>query len=175
MSQLPKFIRHSPRSIELVCLHEAGHVFAALSSGVVPEFVEVRVDPELLGRSRIPRLEDDDRKDVAASGFAVELWLFKTGRLVDGQGKPVSEQEFLITALGDHASDDKTKFFDIKSTQFHGIWPADNDIEFLSWAERAALFLDETFIEAIACELLRKRNLSKEEIINLADLHGFIV
>ena len=107
---IPHFVRYSPRSAELACLHEGGHVLALAREGVFPEFVELYAEPEFHARTRAPVLPGSERRGVAAGGTAVEIALFSEGRLVDADGRQIAEREFVIEAI-DNAATDKRPFF----------------------------------------------------------------
>lgn len=112
--------------------------------------------------------------EVAASGFAVEIWLLGSERLVDESGKVVTEREFLQESLGHNAPHDKQMFFGEDREQPNGKWPVEDDLTFLRHARRFAAVPDEPFIEDFAFELIRRRRLERAEIKAIAKRHSLI-
>ncbi|MGO8955080.1 MAG: hypothetical protein ACLPWS_17830 [Rhodomicrobium sp.] len=170
--KLPHLIRHSPKSDELVCLHEAGHVLEILKNGAVPEFVEIYSDPEPSAKTRTPAFSGRARENVAASGYAVEVWLYRKSRLVDAHGEPVTEKAFMQEAIGENASADKIKYFGENREQENGCWPADDDLEFMKRGLKLSEQLNVPFIEEFATTLVEVRRLEKMDIEAIAKRHG---
>ena len=166
---IPHFVRDFPRSAELACLHEGGHVLALAREGVFPEFVELYAEPDFHARTRAPVLPGSERRGIAAGGTAVEIALFNEGRLVDGDGRQIAEREFVIEAIGQNAATDKLPFFGADRREADGVWPKGDDEEYVAFARTLSDFVDMDFVEAFAGELLAKGRLEKAEIEALAD------
>jgi hypothetical protein len=133
-----------------------GACLGNLRNGELPEFVEIYVDPEPYGITRTPSFYGSAGKDIAAAGFAVELWLYNQCRLVDAEWKPVTEHAFIQEAIGQNASADKIKFFE-KDKSNKGFWTEVDDVIFMKWGQRLSSLLDIPFIEELATALLAKR------------------
>jgi len=171
---LPHLVRHYPRSEELVCLHEAGHVERILTAGGMPEFVEIYDDPEPFGRSRAPVFVGRTRQEVAVAGFAVELSLFKESRLIDAAGVPVTMKQFIQGAVAEHAAEDKVRFFGENRERIDGCWPPEDDLMFMQAGECLRTRLNMAFVEDFATELLNRRRLEVPEIQAIARRHGLL-
>jgi hypothetical protein len=168
---MPRFVLHSPRSLELTCLHEAGHVLMLLKENVIPELVEVHSEPEIYGRTRAAKVGGAARRGVSSAGLAVEFALFDAGRLVDAEGKPVTEGSFLQAAVGEHAFEDKIMFFG-QNRGADGFWPKKDDEAFIGFAQTVKAFLNMHFIEDFATELMEKGRLDADSIQMIAERHG---
>jgi hypothetical protein len=169
---IPRYLRHTPRSLELASLHEAGHVLMLLSENIVPEFVEVRGEPRVYGRTRAAVVSGASRRGISSAGLAVEISLFEAGRLVDATGRRISEKVFLDEAVGKNAAEDKRMFFGENRADSDGYWPKDDDEYFISFAQNVKAVLDMDFVEDLATELMETGRLETEAIQTIADRHG---
>lgn len=171
---IPQLIRHNPKSIELVCMHEAGHVYELIFNNILPEFVEMYNDDEPSGKVRADKTVGKIRKDVAVAGLSVEICLFRENRLIDDStGLLVSERDFTQEALAQNASTDKVTFFGEDRIKPNGCWTKEDDQLFLEKAN--SLKIDMDFVEDLATELLNKKRLNKEEIELIANRHGHFI
>jgi hypothetical protein len=149
---IPRFIRHD--SLELVCLHEAGHVVAALMAGARVVLVEGHADSPPCARLRC----DDDamrRQKIAVGGHAVEWRLLHDKRLVDAAGGPLGVKAFRKTAR-EHAKADQL---------MHG----GTGLEFLVDAQNLQPLLDYDLVERFATAFLEKPRLEESKILAIWD------
>lgn len=155
LTTIPKLIDYVTPSEVAICLHEAGHAAAALLVGVAPALVELTKDPSLLGpaRNRIPIGSQAQRESIACGAFAVEYRQYREGRLVDDQGKPVDERQFVQIALGSNAHEDKVRFFGANLEQPDLRWPKPYDEVFMrrgiSLARQLSMLLVTEIAEAL--------------------------
>ena len=171
---LPHFIQHRPRSEELVCLHEGGHVQFILAARTLPEFVEIVQDAEPYGRTRALQFTGRRKRVIAVAGYAVELYLHKAARLVDANGNGVSDKLFIQEAVANHAANDKIMFFGENRELATGCWPRTDDQRFMECGDRMLQFLNVAFLNDFATELLNKQRLGKAEIERIGRRHGVI-
>lgn len=83
-----------PASLELLCLHECGHVAAALALGSVVTEVSMQIGERVWGRTRIVNVSNYQRRMIATAGYAIERNLFEEGRLLNGARQQITETEF---------------------------------------------------------------------------------
>ena len=147
-------------------MHEAGHAVAAIACEVLPASVEIIEGPPVHGRNRIPLVTDpQNRLLISAAGLAVELALFRAGRLVDDAGDQISQSTFIQQALGNNAAGDKVSYFGSCREQPDGTWPTEDDEVFLATSAQVESILLMDRVEALAGELLEKRILDSETIV----------
>ena len=152
-------------SAELACFHEAGHAVAALDAGARVVEMELYRDPvRSHGRTRCDRTEAQ-KPHIALGGFAVEYRLYQEGRLLKKDGNAPSQKEFMDTSI-DNASDDRKSYFGGDFSK-DGLWPAEMDKEFMSYAIGFADRMDFERVERIATALLEAGKLTEEEIVKL--------
>jgi hypothetical protein len=151
-------------SVELVCLHEAGHAEVALAVGArVTEMELYRAEPRNYGRTRVDRTELQ-RPHIALGGFAAEFRLYKAGRLIKQDGKPPTEKEFIDYAF-DNAIEDKINFYDGNLADPDGSWPLKLDQKFMAYAiGRAENQMRFELVERIASALLASGRLDEVAI-----------
>ncbi|MGT2441024.1 hypothetical protein ACU4GH_40390 (plasmid) [Bradyrhizobium betae] len=157
-------------SDEAICLHEAGHTYAALVVGLYPvlvEFVHLEGSPGL-ARNSIPVGDDGQRRLVACAAYAVEYKLFRAGRLTDASGAVLDEKTFIHYAIGGNAALDKVKFFGEDREQANGCWPAADDRAFMDAGAGLARHLSMDCVFAIAEAMLNERRLERDRIIEIA-------
>lgn len=177
---LPNSIQTIPNSDELSCLHEAGHVHTLVKAGCIPEFVEIYSSPSPHGRTRARRLAEPARTNVLASGYAVELALFKSGRLADAGMKtlrhtdPDDVRRFIQQAVGQNAHEDKVLCFGGNHLQANQCWPKHLDQRFMARGETLSGSLDLRLVETFATALLKKRRLDAGEIAAIARQFGLV-
>jgi hypothetical protein len=138
----------------------------------VPEFVEIYGDLEFFAKTRTPAFSGRQRENIAASGYAVELWLYRQCRLVDAHGEPVTQKAFIQEAIGENASADKIKYFGENREQANGCWPADDDREFMTRGDALSQLISVPFIDEFATTLVQARRLEKMDIEAIAKRHG---
>ena len=156
-------------SPELACLHEAGHAETALKVGArVVEMELYRELPRSYGRTRVEG-DTGQRRHIALGGFAVEYLLFRAGRLVNQDGRPPTEKEFIDFAI-DNAGDDRISYFGRDWAGPNGRWPRELDHEFMNYAiGRAKNSMRFNLVERIADALLATGRLDEDAILRLAN------
>jgi hypothetical protein len=159
-------------SVELVCLHEAGHAEVALAEGArVVEMELYRADPRNYGRTRVDRTELQ-RPHIALGGFAAEYHLYRAGRLIRQDGMPPTEKEFIDYAF-DNAVEDKINFYGSNLAEVDGTWPLELDQRFMSLAiRRAETGMRFELIESIANALLASGKLDEAALNTIVSLHN---
>jgi hypothetical protein len=90
--RFPRFIK--PASLELICLHECGHVATALALGSLVTEVSMQMGEQVWGRTRIVNVSNYQRRMIATAGYAIERALFEEGRLLNGASQRITETEF---------------------------------------------------------------------------------
>lgn len=151
------------RSRLFICLHEAGHCLAAYEYGGHVESIDFPKtgDPHATV-VRPPAVS----KHIACGGFAVEYLLFKSGKIVDGTQRRISQKEFISAAMT-NAERDKRSFFNGNFVESGGTWPAHMDTEFMTHAIAEVvprLQLRQAAVIRIAHDLDCKGYLTKAEI-----------
>lgn len=148
-------------SKEYVSWHEAGHAVVCLLLNGNVEFIQLlnaeSTKPE--GQTRC-ELMPAIRKHIACGGFAIEYYLYKSGKL------EVSEKEFVNNALI-KASDDKERFFNGNYEQVDGCWPRHMDIEFRDFAIKKVfpiLYVNILVVQKIATTLCEKNYIEGAQI-----------
>lgn len=92
-------------SPEYACFHEAGHVETALSVGARVVEIELYLETSRSsGRVCADRTEEQG-KQIALGGFAVEYLLYKADRLLNKDGVKPSEKEFIDFAFNNTEDD----------------------------------------------------------------------
>ncbi|HEX7944340.1 MAG TPA: hypothetical protein VF495_06720, partial [Phenylobacterium sp.] len=106
LGRLARTIRYG--TIELACLHEGGHVAAAFAARarVVRAEIDLNARPPG-GRTRV-RHASDQRQTISLGGFAVELQLWRAGRLRWFDGSWPSEAD-MRRGLARSSHDDRSK------------------------------------------------------------------
>ena len=165
---LPHLVTFIPPSEWAVCLHEAGHACVALIVGVVPAFMEIIDVPKPHGRNRLPVTSGSPRRLIAVGGYAVELALFRAGRLVDEAGAAIGEKAFIDQAIGSNASLDKAAFFERDGDESGGGWSRAADSEFMTLGEQIHGSLDMKVVSALATALMSERSIDTERICEIA-------
>lgn len=158
--------------------HEAGHIEVAYLWGAT--VTEAGIDPTGEGRTRVMHKPDlSTRKPVACGGYAVEVLLFESGRLVGEDGSPLSRAAFDGQAMQNARVDkcpfyltqprDPSGFYPGSSFQpcADGTWPPESDGPFITYSMehivpklRSRLLV----IEALALELSVYGPLTQEDI-----------
>lgn len=152
-----------PLSVDLVCLHEAGHAAAARMVNTPVFRMELRYSPPPLhGLTKIYP-SGEAGVIIACGGFAVESWLFKKGRLVANNGLKLTETEHLSEAF-ENARIDMEKFFSI-APRDHSISPQS---QFRVSAGVVEASLDFALVEKIAAALKRSRSLTEKQIASIS-------
>ena len=150
-------------------MHEAGHVCAALMCGCHPGQMEIIDGPPPYGRSSISRAQNAAAQQViACAGYAVEVWLFKSGRVVDASGQKLTEQQFIHASVGQHAALDKVAFFGEDRERPDKTWPCEDDRTFMALGENLVQQLPMACVESLATALLNERRLSGARILEIA-------
>jgi hypothetical protein len=162
---LPRLIDFLSPSEEAVCLHEAGHAFAALVVEVSPASMEIYPGPPPFGRNSIPLSTGSARRMMACGGYAVELNLFNSGRLVDANGELITQQQFIQQAIGQNGARDKTIFFEEDRADQNGVWPGEDDQKFMANGSGLADLICMPCVEALAEALLNDRKLERDQIV----------
>ena len=166
---LPHLIDLVTPSDEAVSLHEAGHACVALVCGCPPALMEIIDGPPPYGRTSIPPAQDaDTRRYIACAGFAVEVWLFKAGRIVDALGQKLTEKHFIQVSVAQNAALDKVKFFGEDRERADKTWPPADDLTFMTYGQNLAKQLPIACVEALATALLNERRLSGVRILEIA-------
>lgn len=160
------------------CFHEAGHIEVAYLFGATVTCA--RIDSDGNGRTTVHHKEDLSTKSpVACGGFAVELLLFDSERLVDNQGKLLSLATFKRQAM-ENARIDKYPFY-LKqiadASGFYpgspfqplgdGVWPPESDDPFIAYAIQHIvpnLLSRMSIIEALTNELHFHGSLTQTDI-----------
>lgn len=170
MRKIPQLIDYVTPSEEAICLHEAGHAFAALVVGLAPAHIELTDDPKSpgLARSQIPKGNQQQRRLIACAAYAVELKLYSAGRLADASGNLLDEHTFIQIAVGDNAASDKMSFFDADRSGLNGRWSAEDDKAFMESGHALSGGLIMDLITELAEALLNERSLSCQRITQIA-------
>ena len=163
----PDLIQFVPPSDWAVCLHEAGHAAAAIVVGSVPASMEIIDGPPPYGRNRILRVSGAPRRCIAVGGYVVELTLFQANRLINADGQPIAEADFIAQAVGHNAALDKIAYFEADRQDANGMWPACDDRAFMKFgAQLQPIFpIDKVF--SLAAALIEERQLSSERIVEI--------
>ena len=153
------------RSSELVCLHEAGHAFVALTVGARVREMELYLDPPpASGRTRTEH-DEQQRKLIALGGFAIERRLWDLGRLLKEDGGKLNEDEMLDHAA-DNASIDRIMYFGEDLRGSDGYWPKDLDLKFMITARDIGKMIpDLSTIERLGGALLTERKLYEDRVV----------
>lgn len=161
-----------------ICFHEAGHIEAACLWGATVREVEIEASGN--PRTLITHKADLSTKvPIACGGYAVEWLLFNASRLVDDQGKLLSEQAFKSQAM-ENARLDKLPFYIKEPIDESGIypgslfqpyddktWPEESDEPFIDYAEQHIIPILQnhlTNIESLAAQLYKYGKLTQNEI-----------
>jgi len=154
--------------------HEAGHCAAAYLSGARVDFLELF--PEGGGRCRV--LHDGAAQQalcIAAGGYAVELLLYKAGRLFANELDKESDKAFIDLSMA-NAWDDKKSFFGGDRSEDERAWPPELDTKFMTfgWKEVSPLLAPwMQAIEALAIRLEAESKLTGQEALTVLVQHGF--
>jgi len=154
-------------TIELACLHEAGHVAAAFAARA--RVLRAEIDPGSGppgGRTRVA-LAPQQRSTIALGGFAVELQLWRDGRLKWFDGSWLSDADMRRGAARS-AQDDRAMYFGGDLRTPDGRWPAHMDDTFFGAADELRAGLDLGLVQRAAGALLTKLSLREREIALLA-------
>ena len=98
--------------------------------------------------------------------------MFEAGRLVDAEGRPVTEKDFIAEAVGQNAAKDKEMFYGENREGANGCWPEADDVAFIEFAQAVKALLDNRFVEEMAAELVAKGRLEAAEIAAIAARRG---
>jgi hypothetical protein len=158
---IPHDIIADPASEELICMHEAGHALVSIDCGIVPNLIEI-VGPPFFARTNTPPTGDNGPV-ISLGGFASELRLFLADRLVNQQGRQISEGGFIDLACGGNAQMDKEGYFG-KDYSVGGSWPAKMDTEFMEFARKVATHMNMQRAEVLARALLNERSINAMRI-----------
>ena len=113
-----------------IALHEAGHIAITYSLGQSVEFVEILEGGG--ARSRVNRISDQAiGQQIACGGYAVELLLYKAGKIVHPSGVAVNEKEFIDLGMN-NADKDKVAYFGQRYSDTAGMWPTGHDRTFMA-------------------------------------------
>ena len=103
------------------CFHEAGHIEVAYLWGAT--VTEAAIDHTGEGRTRVMHKSDlSTKKPVACGGYAVEVILFESGRLVEERGLPLPPAAFERQAMH-NARVDKCPFYLTQLRDPSGLYP----------------------------------------------------
>lgn len=154
-------------TIELACLHEGGHVAAAFAARarVVRAEVDLNARPPG-GRTRV-RHTPEQRQTISLGGFAVELQLWRAGRLRWFDGSWASEAD-MRRGVARSSHDDRVKYFggDLRAPDER--WPVHADDAFFRAADALRADLDFELVQRVAGGLFTQLRLNERELALLA-------
>lgn len=174
LKKIPELIDFVAPSLEAKCLHEAGHAAAALMAGVAPVRVELVDDPSLPGEARVQMpygLPESKRQIIASAAYAVETWLFESGRLIDSKGAALSRQAFIKLAGEINAARDKENFHGCVRKDADGMWPDEDDELFVERALSVRVLLNMPLVVELAEALLNEGRLECARIVEIGTKH----
>ncbi|MEP6966821.1 MAG: hypothetical protein ABI906_01965 [Pseudomonadota bacterium] len=154
-------------TLPLACLHEAGHVVAALNAGLrVFDTCCRRIGGELAGRTSVLKSKQE-RRLVALGGFAAELLLWQNGRLTWFDGVRPTQAE-MIQGVARSCEDDRVAYFGRDLRNPDRRWPTELTQSFHAGALQLACTLDDSRLEAVGGVLLARGSLREEAVVRLA-------
>ena len=154
-------------SYELVCFHEAGHAETAIQLGSRVEKITIFDNADgPNGKCTIESFEAH-RRHICLGGFAAEISLFQAQRLLNLDGSPVDEHQFVQASMR-NATEDRRRFialqFGIDLSPDDEI-PGDLDRKFMAFAQgRAENDMSLAAVERIAAAFKGRRELSGAEV-----------
>ena len=150
-------------SLELICLHEAGHAAIGITLGARVTEMELYLTPAPgHGRTQVRRT-DAQSKTIALGGFAVERRLWEDNRLMLPNGVKPTEKEMIGRSLT-NANKDQIAYFGQDFRQADGSWPEEMDLEFMECAQAWGRRIDVSLVERIAGALLVEAQLDEARI-----------
>lgn len=159
--RLPHGVRYD--SAEFACLHEAGHVAAALLVGARVAEVQLYIEaPRSYGRTRCER-DDEQRRLIALGGFAIERRLWEMGRLLLPDGSTPNEQDMLDRSAR-NAADDRLSYFGGDYRGENRFWPREMDLDFMTRARNLGQRIDFELVEQLAAALFAEEFLDEGRI-----------
>jgi hypothetical protein len=170
LRRIPHLIDFATPSDEAICLHEAGHVSAALVICLIPEFIEFVDDEGSKGRARnrMPVGDPQQRRLVASAAYAVEYNLFRAGRLTNAAGGAIDEKTFIHLAIGQNAAFDKVQFFVEDRERSDKTWPADDDRAFMIAGQQLAGSLPMCLVIDLPEAMLNERRVERARLLEIA-------
>lgn len=154
-------------TIELACLHEAGHAAAAFAARARVLRMDITADSTAPGGRTRVKHRAEQRRTIALGGFAIELHLWRAGRLRWFDGSRPTEAE-MRRGVARSAQDDRVIYFGGDMRTPDGRWPAAMDDAFFLAADDLRRSLDVGFVQRAAAALLVKLSLREGEIAMLA-------
>jgi len=151
-------------SLEHACVHEAGHVMAALNAGANVVEVEIYPGPPPYGRTLTDRT-DAQRRDIAVGGFGIERRLWEQNDLALEDGSFANEKQMLDKS-SDNAARDKVSFFQ-RDFARDGVWPHDLDLEFMKHGQKVGRTFDLDAVLAIASALASEKYLDGSQVLDI--------
>lgn len=164
-SRLAGTIRYG--TIELACLHEAGHVAAAFAARAHVVRAEIDLNARAPGGRTRVRHTMAQRQTISLGGFAVELQLWRTGRLRWFDGSWPSEAD-MRRGVGRSSHDDRVKYFGRDLRTPDDRWPAHADDAFFRAADALCAQIDFDLVQRVAGGLFTQLRLREREIALLA-------
>ena len=154
-------------ALELACLHEAGHVAAAFAARARVLRADIDLGAGAPGGRTRALHTPEQRPTISLGGFAVELQLWRDGRLKWFDGSGLSEAEMRRGAARS-AQDDRAMHFGGDMRLPDGRWPAAMDDRFFQAADELRARLDFGLVRRVARGLFTKLSLREREIALLA-------